>query len=343
MKRLIALAAALLAMAGCETASEEQRRNILAAGSSTVFPFTKAVAQRFRQAHGDFAEPTVQATGTGQGFEQFCGGLGGPHPDLVGASRRMHSAELRRCQQNGVQRVTELQIGLDGLVFVQSPSSPPIQLTRRQIYEALAASPYGQPQTRRTWREIDPALPDAPIEVYGPPENDGTRDSLVEMIMIPGCETNPEMRALRRSDENRFNQVCGGIRSDAAYQAAGEDDERTAMRLIVNPRAIGIFGWSYLERQGERLRGVPIDGTAPSADAIASRRYLAARPLFIYVKGEQAEAVPGLREFLAEYARAVAPGGYLQQAGLIPAPDPVRERMAAAAQALTPIRASALR
>lgn len=342
-QRLLTIAAAILIAAGCTTGGEEARTHILAVGSSTVFPFTKAVAERFHARNGSIPAPSVQSTGTGEGIEQFCAGLGGTHPDIVGASRRIRWSELRMCQANGSGAVTELQIGMDGIVFVQSPASPPINLTKRQIYEALAANPYGQPQTRRNWREVDAALPDAPIEVYGPPAGDGTRDSLVEMIMIPGCEANPAMRRLRGENEAQFNQVCGAIRSDGAYAAAGEDDQRTSMRLIVNPRAMGIFGWSYLERQGERLRGIPIEGVAPSAETISAARYPASRPLFLYVKSGQADVVPGMRDFLAEYARAIAPDGYLTQAGLIPATEAVRTRTTSLARTLNPLNPQALR
>lgn len=340
---LALLVAPLLAACGGTPAQVEARSHILAAGSSTVYPFTKAVADRFHAANGQFPAPIVESTGTGPGFTAFCAGVGGRNPDIVSASRRIRPDELAVCRAHGVNNVTELQIGIDGVAFVQSPAAPPIRLTRREIYEALAANPYGQPNTRRKWREINPALPDIPILVYGPPEGDGTRESFVEMVMIPGCESNAEMRALRTQDERRFTQVCGAIRSDGAYMASGNDDERTATALIVNPGAIGIFGYSHLAEEGDRLRGITLDGVAPTAETITSGRYAGARPLFVYVKADQADQVGGLRPFLAEYARAIGPGGYLAQHGLIPAPDAVRAQTAQAASSLTPLNPATLK
>lgn len=341
--RLPALCGLLCLLSACsQNARVEERHHILVAGSSTVFPFTQAVAAQFHSRYSTLAEPVVQSTGTGPGFRQFCAGVGGASPDIVGASRRIHPAELAACSAHGVTNVTELQIGVDGLAFVQSPAAPPVRLTRRQIYEALAATPYGQPNGRHRWKEIDPSLPDIPILVYGPPVGDGTRDSLVEMIMEPGCEQNAEMRRLKTEDEHRFHQICGAIRTDGAYAAGGEDDQQTAVRLIVNPGAIGVFGYSYLEQQGAQLRGIAIDGVAPSAETITAGTYPGARPLFIYVKADQAGRVPGLRAFLGEYANAIAPGGYLAQRGLVPATGAVRQQTAQAASALTPLNPSTL-
>jgi phosphate transport system substrate-binding protein len=336
------LSAALLAACNQSTQLAE-RSHILVSGSSTVYPFTRAVAERFHAANGQFPAPIVESTGTGAGFRLFCAGVGGRNPDMVNASRRIRPDEMAQCRAHGIANITELQIGMDGIALVQSPVAPPIRLSRREVYEALAATPYGQPNSKRRWREINPALPDIPILVYGPPEGDGTRDSFVEMIMIPGCESNAEMRRLRAADERRFHQVCGTIRRDGAFAASGEDDQRTATQLIVNPGAIGVFGYSYLEGEGDRLRGIPLDGVAPSGEAIVSGRYAGARPLFVYVKADQADRVGGLRQFLAEYARAIAPGSYLARQGLIPAPEAVRTQTAQAAASLTPLNAGSLR
>lgn len=342
-KHVLAASGLLCLLTACnQNARVEERQHILIAGSSTVFPFSQAVAAQFHSHHAALADPVVQSTGTGAGFQQFCAGVGGASPDVVDASRRIHPAEMAACRAHGITNITELEIGVDGIAFVQSPVAPPIRLTRRQIYEAIAANPYGQPNTRHRWKAVDPSLPDIPILVYGPPAGDGTRDSLIEMIMEPGCETNAAMRRLKSEDERRFHQVCGTIRTDGPYAASGEDDQQTSVRLIVNPGAIGIFGYSYLEQQGAQLRGIAIEGVMPSADTIATGRYAGARPLFIYVKADQAGRVPGLRAFLGEYANAIAPGGYLSQRGLIPATGAVRAQTAQAASALTPLNAATL-
>lgn len=342
-KRFLAAASLLFLVIACDqSARVEERQHILIAGSSTVFPFSEAVAAQFHSRHATLAAPVVQSTGTGPGFQQFCSGIGGASPDVVDASRRIHPTEVAACRAHGITNITELQIGADGLAFVQSPVAPPIRLTRRQIYEALAANPYGQPNRKHRWKEIDPSLPDIPILVYGPPVGDGTRDSLVEMILEPGCETNADMRRLKTQDERRFHQICGTIRTDGPYAASGEDDQQTSVRLIVNPGAIGIFGYSYLEQQGTQLRGIAIDDIAPSAETIATGHYPGSRPLFIYVKADQAARVPGLRAFLGEYAAAIAPGGYLSQRGLIPATGAVRAQTAQAATALTPLNPATL-
>jgi phosphate transport system substrate-binding protein len=335
-------AALLLAACGGSAPEAAPRTNILVAGSSTVYPFTKAVAERFHAANARLPAPDVQSTGTGAGLEAFCAGNGGASPDIVGASRRISRAELQRCRANGITNVTELQIGIDGVVIVNSPAGPPVALSRREIYEAIAATPYGQPNRRTRWNQVNPSLPDIPILVYGPPERDGTRDSLVETILVPGCETNAEMRRLKESDARRHNQICTTIRNDGVYVASGEDDEHTATMLIVNPGGLGIFGYSYLEQRGERLRGIAIDGVAPSAATIAAGTYPASRPLYLYVKSALVPQMQGLRGFLDSYLQAVAPGGYLAQAGFVPAPEEVRTRTAEAARTLPPLNVSAL-
>ena len=339
-------AAGLLFMLGAcgQTSSRvDERNHILVAGSSTVYPFTRAVAEQFQSQNSQVPAPVVQSTGTGPGFSLFCAGMGGNHPDVVNASRRMKASEMRQCRANGIANVTELQIGIDGIVFVQSPAAPPIRLTRREIYEAIAATPYGEINTKRRWNEINPALPDIPILVYGPPATSGTRDSLRELIMEPGCESSAHMRRLKEDEPQRFTQLCTTIRADGVYVDSGEDDQRTVIQLVVNPGAIGIFGFGYLERESARLHGIAIDGVAPTAETIATHEYVGSRPLFIYVKADQADRVQGLRAFVALYAGAIGPGGFLARRGLVPAPEEVRTETAQRAGTLAPLDAASLR
>lgn len=343
---LLPLAGLAVLLASCSPSAanvDNPRANILVAGSSTVFPFTRAVADKWQAAHKELPAPVVQSTGTGAGIEAFCAGMGKDSPDLVDASRRMTAAEMQRCRENGVNVITELQIGADGLVVAQSPAAPPITLTRIALYEALAAAPYGQANTRRSWKDVDPSLPDIPILVYGPPASSGTRDSLKELIMIGGCQTDASMRALRDQDPAGYERLCTEIRGDGAYVEQGEDDKRIATMLVVNPGAIGIFGYSFLKAQQGKLRAISIDGIEPDEETIASARYPGARPLYVYVKAVNVENVPGLRDFLDEYVGAIGPGGYLAKGGLVPAPERVRIETAEAAARLKPVNAAALR
>ncbi|MDQ8754987.1 substrate-binding domain-containing protein [Sphingosinicella sp. LHD-64] len=345
-KQLLPALGFLFALAACGQSSasvEEQRDHILAAGSSTVYPFTRAVAEEFQRKNAGMAAPVIQSTGTGAGFEAFCGGLGARFPDLVDASRRIHPDELAQCRTNGVVNITELQIGMDGVALAQSPAAPPIRLTRIELYEALAANPYGEPNQKTRWNQVNPNLPDIPILVYGPPATSGTRESLAELLLIGGCQADARMRALKAQDEAGFHRLCTEIRGDGLYQESGEDDERLSQMLVVNPGAIGIFGYGTLERAGSRLRAVPIDGIMPDATTIAAGRYSGARPLYIYVKGDRVDSVPGLRMFLSEYAAAIGPGSYLTQRGLIPADQAVRRRTAESATRLIPLTPAALR
>jgi phosphate transport system substrate-binding protein len=347
MKRqLLPVLAILFALAGCGQSSasvEEQRAHILAAGSSTVYPFTRAVAEEFQRKNAGMAPPVIQSTGTGAGFQAFCGGLGARFPDIVDASRRIHAEELAACRSNGVVNITELQIGMDGVALAQSPAAPPIRLTRIELYEALAANPYGEPNQKTRWNQVNPNLPDIPILVYGPPATSGTRESLAELLLIGGCQADARMRALKEQDEAGYHRLCTEIRGDGVYQESGEDDERLSQMLVVNPGAIGIFGYGAVERGGNRLRAVPIDGITPDATTIAAGRYPGARPLYIYVKGDRADSTPGLRAFLGEYVAAMEPGSYLAQRGLVPAEQTVRRRTAESATRMIPLTAAALR
>ena len=342
-KQLLSAVSLLLLLEGCggKTAVEAERNHILVAGSSTVYPFTKAIADAFQAKHKSFAKPVVESTGTNAGFKAFCAGLGAQHPDLVDASRRMKLAELQECRANGVDQVVELQIGLDGLAFVQSASAPVIKLTRKELYEAIAARPYGQPNATKRWNDVNPSLPDFPILFYGPPASSGTRDTLAELIMTGGCDTDGSIRTLKTQDERRYTDVCTTVRTDGPYVESGEDDAKTTMKLIVNPGAVGIVGYSFLEENAKQLRGIPVNGVAPSNESIIKGTYPGARPLFIYVKKANAERA-GLKEFLAEYMGAIGPEGRLAKLGLVPAAEATRTAVARNATAMAALDASKL-
>ena len=340
-KTLMALAAAAAVLAGCgegptggggDAASRQQIRIV---GSSTVYPFSRAVAERFGQANPNYPAPIVESTGTGGGMNLFCAGVGAQYPDVSNASRRIKAGEIELCNRNGVNQIIELPVGIDGLALIESSTRPTgFELTARDVYAALAANPFGQPQTARTWRDVNPALPDVEIRVYGPPPTSGTRDSFAELILEPGCNADAAMQQLKESDEDRHKQVCTQIREDGAYIEAGENDNLLVQRVSENQGAVGVLGYSFLEENGTRVRGIPIAGVAPTPETISNFDYPGARKLYVYVKGEHLNVIPGLSEFLQAWTLGWGPGGYLTEHGLIPLPE--AERQAAAATVRDP-------
>ena len=339
MRIILALGVATLALAACDGGTGGSQssaiRPIRAVGSSTVYPFTTAVAEQFNRANPQFGAPTVESTGTGGGMKLFCAGVGIGHPDMVNASRRMKRGEYADCANNGVDRVIELQVGIDGLAFVEDKGSQGFNLTPQQVYEALAKEPYGKPQTAKTWRDIDASLPATPITVYGPPPTSGTRDALAELILEKGCDANPDMKALKDSNEDRHKAICTTIREDGAYVEAGENDNLLIQKVQANPGTIGVLGYSFLERNLDKVKGISLSGVAPTYATISDFSYPGARPLYVYVKTAHLNAIPGLKEFVAEYAKAWNPDGYLSRRGLISAPEEARAAAAKTAAEFT--------
>ena len=320
---MAALMTSALTLAACGGGATT-RDQIKIVGSSTVYPFTTAVAESFVNARG-MKPPVVESTGTGAGMKLFCAGIGPRHPDIVNASRRMKRSEFQACEANRVGDVLEIQVGIDGIALAEAARGPKLELTRRDLYLALAANPDGQPNRAKLWRDVNPALPAIPIQVYGPPSTSGTRDAFVELVMIPACEAaNPQAKALQDSDKDAFDNLCTRMRDDGAYVDKGENDNLIVQSLSTNQTAVGIFGYSYLEENAETLRGVPLDGIVPTATTIADGTYPGARPLYIYVKKAHLRAVPGLKECLADYAAAWNPDGPLARRGLIAAAPDVR-------------------
>ena len=345
-KAIFLMATAALALAGCGSdgaGAGDARSQIRIVGSSTVYPFTTAVAERFAQANPRFDAPIVESTGTGAGMELFCAGVGVAHPDITNASRRIKASELADCKANGVNQVVEVTVGIDGLAFIEANGAKPIPLTLEDVYEALAATPYGEPNTAKTWADVNPALPAVAIKVYGPPPTSGTRDALAEMILEKGCTSNADMKALKDSDEDKFKQVCTKIREDGVYVEAGENDNLLVQKVAANPGSVGVLGYSFLEENADKVHGLPLNGVEPTYETISSFEYPGARPLYIYVKGEHVAAVPGMKEFLAEYASAWGDDGYLVDRGLVASPADVRAKATAAVNSLTPLTAEELK
>ncbi len=328
-----------LALSACGSGT---RDNIRAVGSSTVYPFAKLVAESFARSHPDFPSPIIESTGTGGGINLFCSGLGAQTPDLANASRRMTAEEFATCQANGVNEVTEVQVGLDGIAFASAQGGIQLQLTPEIIYRAVAANPYGEEQTARTWADVDPSLPEVPILVYGPPSTSGTRDAFEELVLVPGCESNPAMAAMEESDEDRFDRICTEVRGDGVYVDQGEQDNLIVQKIQGNPNAVGVFGYSYLEENLDKVRGLPMNGVEPTYENIASFAYPGARPLYIYVKRAHLRAIPGLAEFLDEWVALWGRDGPLTRIGLVANPDNQAEVSRIAATEFTTLGASDL-
>jgi phosphate transport system substrate-binding protein len=343
MKKSYFAAAAALALAACgQQSAGTMGQQIQIVGSSTVYPFTTAVAEQFQRTNPGMSA-IVESTGTGAGMKLFCAGVGDQHPDMTNASRRIKASEYQDCAKNGVKQIVEVPIGIDGLALIESKNSPGMTLTARDVYAALAANPFGKPNTARTWKDVNPALPAVAIQVYGPPPTSGTRDSLAELILEKGCESDPAMKALKESDKDKHKDLCTKIREDGAYVEAGENDNLLVQKVAANPGAIGVLGYSFLEENADKVKGIPLGGVAPTAATISSLTYPGARQLYIYVKGEHLNVIPGMKEFLAEYARAWAKGGYLERRGLIPSPADVQAKGSEAATKLSPMTADGLK
>ncbi len=348
---IVSLLAAGIPFTGSIHAAPGSRDSITIVGSSTVYPFSAAVAEHFGKS-GKFKTPKVEATGTGGGIKLFCGGLGPQYADIANASRAIKKSEFEACQKAGVKEIVEVKIGFDGIVVAQSKKAKNrLTLTRKDLFLALAKrvpdpkspesgalveNPY------KTWSEINPALPKTKIEVLGPPPSSGTRDAFAELALEGGCKEVPWIKAKKESDEAWFKNVCMTVREDGAYVEAGENDNLIVQKLEANTDAAGVFGYSYLAMNEDRLGAAPIDGRAPTYEAIADGTYPVSRPLYFYVKKGHIGVIPGIEEYIAEFTseKASGPEGYLTDKGLIALPDAERKKVAASAKALKPMSAA---
>jgi phosphate transport system substrate-binding protein len=341
---LIGAAAFGLAVAAVSGAAYA-RDQIRVVGSSTVYPFTTAVAEQFGKA-GQFPTPVVESTGTGGGFKLFCAGVGADHPDVSNASRAITKGEFESCASAGVTEIIELKIGYDGLVMANSKAGPDFQLTRTQVFLALAKDVPGPdgtliPNPYVTWADVDPSLPNEKIEVLGPPPTSGTRDSFLELYMDQGARGIESLAQLRKDDAAAYDVVWKSIREDGAWIDAGENDNLIVQKLEANPVAVGVFGYSFLEENMSSIKGAAIDGVVPTFETIADTSFKGSRPLFVYFKKQHIGVVPGLEEFVAEYAsdKAIGEDGYLSAKGLVPLPADQLEAAQGAAGALDVIQA----
>ena len=346
MKKILLTGAALLASA-VSLQAQAQRDYISIVGSSTVYPFSTVTAERFGRVT-NFRTPKVESTGSGGGLKLFCSGVGSNTPDITNSSRQIKSSEIELCAQNGVKDVVELMIGYDGIVLANSVKSPRLNVTVKEIYLALAkvvpdpknpgaliANPY------KTWKQINPAFPATAIEVLGPPPTSGTRDAFVELAMEGGCSQFPVISAMKSADEKKFKAVCHGLREDGAFVEAGENDNLIVQKLTASPNAFGIFGFSFLEENHDKVQGSYINGKEPTYDAISDGSYPVSRSMFVYVKKAHVGVIPGLQEFLVEMtsARAMGEDGYMAEKGMIALPESKRKEAAEIARTLRVMKA----
>ena len=340
MKATLAGAAAALAMASVP-GTAMARDTISIVGSSTVYPFATVVAERFGRTGN--ATPKIESTGSGGGMKLFCQGVGTQHPDITNASRRMKKSEFELCQSNGVKDITEVKVGYDGIVIANSVKGEHIDLSLRDIFLALAkdvpnpdgseelvANPY------KTWKEVNPALPNTKIEVLGPPPTSGTRDAFNELAIEGGCKTFPWLKAIKDEDKSKYKAICRSVREDGAYVEAGENDNLIVQKLEKNPAAYGVFGYSFLDQNRGVVQAANVDGVEPTFDAIGSGDYPVSRSLFFYVKKAHVGVVPGIEGYVKEFTSEKAWGdqGYLGEKGLIPLGDDLRKSMAKQARSL---------
>ncbi|MGH6854402.1 MAG: substrate-binding domain-containing protein [Aestuariivirga sp.] len=336
MKRIL-IAASVLALLASPAFARDQIRIV---GSSTVYPFTTAVAEAFGKATA-MKTPVVESTGTGGGMKLFCAGLGEDTPDFTNASRQIKKSEFDDCAKNGVAEIVEIKVGFDGLSVAHAKAAPDFGLTKQQLFMALAkevpgkdgklaANPY------KMWNEIDAALPAVKIEVLGPPPTSGTRDSFMELVMEKGAEKFDTLAEMKKSDAKGFEAVWKAMREDGAFVEAGENDNLIVQKLQANPEALGIFGFSFLEQNEATIKDIAIDGVAAAYETIADGSYKVARPLFVYAKKQHMDKVTGMKEFIAEYVsdKAIGTDGYLADKGLVTLPGDQAEKTRAAATSL---------
>ena len=325
--------------------SVTSRDQINVVGSSTVYPFSTVVAETFGNKTG-IKVPKIESTGSGGGMKLFCKGLGTSHPDITNASRRIKKNEFNQCKENGID-VVEIKVGYDGIVIANSKKAKLLNLTKRQIFLALAKQvPEGNKEggslvdnPNKKWSDIDPNLPNKKIEVLGPPPTSGTRDAFNELAIEGGCKTFPKLKAIKKQDKKKYKAICRAVREDGAFIEAGENDNLIVQKLIENESAFGVFGFSFLIENEDKIQGSTVDGIAPTMETIADKSYGVSRPLYFYVKLAHVDVIPGIREFLAEYTSddSWGPGGYLEERGMIPMPENEREFFKKNAEEIIPL------
>ena len=307
----------------------QARDQIRIVGSSTVYPFATVVAEKFGITT-KFKTPVVESTGSGGGLKIFCQGIGPTHVDITNASRRIKGKEVKKCAEKGITDITEVKVGYDGIVIANSKDAPQMKLDRKHIWLALGKDVMVNgsivPNPHKTWKDVDPSLPDVKIEVIGPPPTSGTRDAFAELALQGGCKKFPSVKVMKKADKKAFKKLCHTVREDGVYIEAGENDNLIIGKLEANKKAFGVFGYSFLDQNKDKLQGSIVEGNAPTFENISSGKYPVSRSLYFYVKNAHVGKIPGIGEYVAEFTseKAFGTGGYLQEKGLIPAPDAER-------------------
>ena len=313
----------------------QARDTIRIVGSSTVYPFATVVAETFGRADNGFKTPIIESTGSGGGLKLFCAGKGPSTPDITNASRRIKSKEVKLCAKNGITDIVEHKIGFDGIVMANAKGGPSFNISRKDLYMALAAKvPCGIQDgvtcenESQTWKDVNASLPNIPIEVYGPPPTSGTRDAFAELALGGGCKSVPWIEKFKKKDKKAWKKLCYTIREDGKYIEAGENDNLIIQKLVANPNAMGVFGFSFLDQNRDQVKGAVVDGVTPTFDSIASGKYKVSRSLFFYVKKDHIGSIPGIREYMAAFMdeKAIGNDGYLLDKGLIPLPQDMRSK-----------------
>ncbi|MDA9173942.1 PstS family phosphate ABC transporter substrate-binding protein [Gammaproteobacteria bacterium] len=346
MKKILSLSVTIIIISSIPTlANAAARDTIKIVGSSTVYPFATVVAERFGK-KTKFNTPVIESTGSGGGLKLFCKGIGVEHPDITNASRRIKQSEIDNCAKAGINEITEIKIGYDGIVIANSRKGQNLSLTKRQIFLALSPmipSPSGKKvlvaNPNKTWSDVDPSLPNIAIEVLGPPPSSGTRDAFAELAMEGGCKTFKWLADIKKQDKNRYKSICRSVREDGPYIEVGENDNLIVSKLNANPNALGVFGYSFLDQNSDTIQGSMVDGALPTFENIADGTYKVSRPLYFYVKNAHASSIPGIKQYVREFTSkgAIGQSGYLSDKGLIPMPNSEYKEFASAGKKLTPL------
>jgi phosphate transport system substrate-binding protein len=293
------------------TITSYARDQINIVGSSTVYPFSTVVAERFGKS-GKFKTPVIESTGTGGGMKLFCAGIGVNTPDMSNASRKIKSKEIKLCKDNGVTDITQVMVGLDGIAFTSSVKGKEYNFTKKHLWEAMAD--LGPRPTK--WSDIDPSLPDYKIAILTPPATSGTRDAWNSLVMKKGC---PEEIL-----KEKGKKACYLLREDGPVIEVGENDTLIINKLVGEPSYFGIFGFSYYDNSKDKVQAHKIEGVEISLKAIQDGSYPISRPLYFYVKNQHIGIIPGIEEYVKEFTSKKASGkrGYLKDLGLVPLANP---------------------